>query len=156
MADQERLPISTAADRLGVSVDTIRRKIKRGQIEATRDNHGQWFVTIPADANAAHAAKSTSTAYAPMQQPDAQLVAALQDQIGFLRDQLNQAQADRAGQGGRITELEARLMASEDRHRAELARERTQAAEERAKLLDMVEAERQRHQLRRPWWQLKK
>jgi hypothetical protein len=47
-------------------------------------------------------------------------------------------------------------MASEDRHRAELARERTQAAEERAKLLDMVEAERQRHQLRRPWWQLKK
>jgi len=132
--ESERLSIMDAAERLGVSVDTIRRKIRRGQMKATRDNQGRWWVMLPANA---YAVKSPSaayepmqpTAYAPTQATDA-LTAALQDQVVFLRDQVERAQA-------RISDLEGQLTAAG-----------TAAATERARLLDVIEAERKR----RRWW----
>ena len=45
--DLERLSIITeAAQRLGVSIDTVRRRIKSGEIDAQRDNVGKWWVFI--------------------------------------------------------------------------------------------------------------
>ena len=36
-----------AADILGLSKDAIRKRIKRGTIEASKDAAGRWMVTIP-------------------------------------------------------------------------------------------------------------
>jgi excisionase family DNA binding protein len=43
----ERLCIRDAAKRMGVSVDTVRRRIKAKGINAQRDNSGQWWVLLP-------------------------------------------------------------------------------------------------------------
>lgn len=42
------LSISEAAAALGVSVDTIRRKIKRGEMQAEQDEHGKYMVKVKA------------------------------------------------------------------------------------------------------------
>ena len=47
-ADPIRLGIADAAMRLGVSADTIRRRIKRGQLSASRDNTGKLWLILPA------------------------------------------------------------------------------------------------------------
>ena len=51
-AETVRLSVADAARCLGVSVDTVRRKLKRGLLRAQRDNHGQWWVEVPTDAKA--------------------------------------------------------------------------------------------------------
>ena len=151
-----RLPIAEAADRLGVSVDTIRRKIKRGQMPAIRDNTGRWLVEISADAKSAYAAPPMQSAYAPMQHEEAALSAALREQIVFLKSQIDQARGERATLNARIVELEERAReaeerarAAEERHRTEMAAERATAAAERDKLLDIVQSAQKSA---RPWW----
>ncbi|HEV2121200.1 MAG TPA: excisionase family DNA-binding protein [Chloroflexota bacterium] len=50
------LTIKEAADRLGVSADTIRRRLKAGEIEGRREPMGsgyRWLVQLPEDAHAA-------------------------------------------------------------------------------------------------------
>ncbi|MFN3076744.1 MAG: excisionase family DNA-binding protein [Alphaproteobacteria bacterium] len=47
--DNTRLSVTEAAQRLGVSVDTVRRRIKSGEVEAQRDNTGKWWVQVPAE-----------------------------------------------------------------------------------------------------------
>jgi len=41
--------IPDAAERLGVSIDTVRRRVRRGELLAERDTRGHWRVTIPDD-----------------------------------------------------------------------------------------------------------
>ena len=45
----DRLCIKDAAKRLGVSTDTIRRRIRSREISAQQDNARQWWVMLPAD-----------------------------------------------------------------------------------------------------------
>ena len=48
--------IREAADRLGVSVDTVRRRLKAGELEGRQEPHGasgyRWLVQLPDDAPA--------------------------------------------------------------------------------------------------------
>ena len=46
----ERLTIGQVAARYDVSTDAVRRRIRRGLLPAQRDNHGQWWVELDADA----------------------------------------------------------------------------------------------------------
>jgi len=46
----ERLTIGQVAARYDVSTDVVRRRIRRGLLPAQRDNHGQWWVELDADA----------------------------------------------------------------------------------------------------------
>jgi hypothetical protein len=46
------VPIRTAAASLGVSVDTVRRRIRRGELETVRDARG-WHLVILPDASSA-------------------------------------------------------------------------------------------------------
>ena len=50
----ERVSIKEAAERLGVSVDTVRRRLKAGDLEGTQEPHGKsgyrWLVHLPDDA----------------------------------------------------------------------------------------------------------
>jgi len=41
--------IPDAAERLGVSIDTVRRRVRRGELLAERDTRGHWRVTFPDD-----------------------------------------------------------------------------------------------------------
>jgi len=56
------LTISEAAVALGVSVDTIRRKIKRGELRARQDNKGRYMVAVEAPGAMEIAPKVAATA----------------------------------------------------------------------------------------------
>lgn len=43
-----RLSVADAAQHLGVSVDTVRRRIRANEIDAQRDNTGKWWVMVSA------------------------------------------------------------------------------------------------------------
>ncbi|MBF0093422.1 MAG: hypothetical protein HQL34_02645 [Alphaproteobacteria bacterium] len=45
----DRLSVTEAALKLGVSIDTVRRRIKSGEMDAQRDNVGKWWVFVPDD-----------------------------------------------------------------------------------------------------------
>ena len=51
-ADPERLLLKDAAEVLGVSVDALRRRIRRGTIQAEKESEPpyRWLVTVPGDA----------------------------------------------------------------------------------------------------------
>lgn len=49
----ETVPLKQAAKRLGISTDTVRRRIKSGSLEAEKratPQGGEWWVTLPDDA----------------------------------------------------------------------------------------------------------
>jgi hypothetical protein len=65
---RQRVSIAEAAARLGTSIDTIRRRVKRRQLDAQRDNGGKWWVLLPADLPMQSAQPPTQhAAYEPMQ-----------------------------------------------------------------------------------------
>lgn len=39
--------LDAAADILGLSPEALRKRIKRGSIEATKDESGRWLITLP-------------------------------------------------------------------------------------------------------------
>jgi len=123
-AETIRLSVADAASRLGISTDTVRRKLKRGQLRAQRDNHGQGWVEVPADAKPAEPMQHA--AYEP--KPDA-VVEELRGQIVRLRTDLDAAYA--------------REIAERDRHAAEVARLEGALTIERDRLTD-VKADRDR------------
>ncbi len=45
------IPVSIpdAAEQLGVSIDTVRRRVRQGKLRAERDDRGHWQVTLPDD-----------------------------------------------------------------------------------------------------------
>lgn len=99
----ERMTIAQAAEALGVSRDTIRRKVKRGEVTAVKGNDGAWWVEVAAPSapalptalpNAAHAA----AAYASQPSPNAELMQELRDQIGVLRQELDRTRAEQRDQ----------------------------------------------------------
>jgi excisionase family DNA binding protein len=95
----ERMTIAQAAEALGISRDTIRRKIKRGELDAVRGNDGAWRVEItvpdsPALPKAAHGA----AAYASQPALNAELVQELRDQIAALQQELDRTRAEQRDQ----------------------------------------------------------
>lgn len=40
------LPLKAAAERLGLSADGLLKRIRRGQLQGQRDNHGRWLIRI--------------------------------------------------------------------------------------------------------------
>lgn len=142
-----RIGITEAAARLGVSADTIRRRLRKGELAATRDNHGQWFLDLADDAplavpmqpaNKCLAPAVLAPAYAPMQAADAALADALRAQVADLTARLDRTEA-----------READLRAAAERQGRELtaAGLRTAIAETEARALREALAE-----ARRPAW----
>ena len=107
------LTIADAAARLGISTDTVRRKLKRGQLQAKRDNHGQWWVEVPADAKPAEPMQRA--AYESRTDPVGALTEELRSQIARLRTDLDAAYAretaERERQADEIKRLEATVAA---------------------------------------------
>jgi len=86
-----------AARRLGISVDTVERRLKRGDLQGQQERRGnrwRWLVEVPGDGAPAPAPANNGTAPAdaPANNGSAPaengLVAALQEQVKTLTQQL--------------------------------------------------------------------
>lgn len=94
--DPSGIPLREAARRLDTSVDAIRKRIKRGSVQAFKDEAGHWYVILDSNQDAT---SHTSTSGPPGQsasQPDAasrttvdtDLLVTLQLEIDRLWDQI--------------------------------------------------------------------
>ena len=88
-----------AARRLGVSVDTVERRLKRGALQGQQEARGngwRWLIEVPEDAPASAPATNGDTpAVAPA---EVTLVATLQEQVTNLQEHIrvmNQALSSR-------------------------------------------------------------
>lgn len=121
----EYLPLAEAAQRLGIAYDTARKRLKAGALQGERRN-GRWYVLIPGPESHPESGpepkpntsgtESDDSGPIPDEaepgpddsgpNPDA-LVAALQDEVTFLRQQLDHQTRIIAGLVQRIPELQA-------------------------------------------------
>jgi uncharacterized membrane protein YccC len=97
MGTGRRLTPRQAADQLGVSVEAVRGRIKRGTIAHERDG-GRVFVILDAD--------QTATGH-DQGGDQSELVAQLRDEIAFLRDQVRRQQEITAQQAVTMRQLSA-------------------------------------------------
>lgn len=103
-----------AAEVLGVSVEAIRKRVKRGTLRSEKGEDGRRYVCLDAAQDAAqHHADHAGHAYP---QPEgrqhadqASLVEELRDQVGYLREQLRREQDAHAEARRIIAALTARI-----------------------------------------------
>jgi len=101
----ESLPLSEAASRLGISVDAVRKKIRRGTITATKRD-GRWYVDVPdldavLDASMPVSSTTVDSDHAASMPPvddgiSRELVSMLRAELDALHRELSQAATERA------------------------------------------------------------
>ena len=147
-ANHERLTVARAAASLGISEGAVRSRIKRGTLPTTREG-GTVFVLLGGSTSQANQPPNTGV---PGDQ--SKLVDALQDQIHYLRVQLDAEREARTEERRRhdtiVAQLTSRIPAIEATRETteapESAAEEPEGAEPRP---DRVEAREGAH---RPWW----
>ena len=118
------VPKEEAARLLGVSIDTVERKLKRGELNGKQDPRPrgwQWLVEIPQDvATAETSAAPASTpadAYASELEALRELVDTVKDEVAHLRRQLQfQAEAYERQSEANQRQLEAKDKQIEQLH----------------------------------------
>jgi len=85
----ERVPLAEAAQRLGLTVDATRKRVKRGLLAATKDDDGRWYVTLP-DADERGGVDTTAMRLSTRMDED------LRAEVVFLRERLQEAERERA------------------------------------------------------------
>ena len=140
--DLDRLTVAQAADALSISQDAVRKRIARGTIPHDRDESGRVFVYLAPsetvhktdqDAQQDTASKTVQDAY----------IRSLEDQIAFLRRELERKDRILLNLTERIPELEA---PSEPRESPETVEEEPERAEPHSATGGAQEG------MRRPWW----
>jgi len=117
-----KMTISTAASRLNVSVDSVRRRLRSGMINGVRDERGPWWLDLPDDIQP------------EPQQPSVDQKLAL----GMALPASNAADDPY----GMIETLQARiadLLARLDRSEQERREDKAKASAERDRLLTLIE-----------------
>src|SRR5689334_19701946 len=153
-----RMSINDAAAHLGISVDTIRRRIRRNDLVAQRDNAGKWFVLVPAERPAVADSAPGNAAYEQMQAQHRQTLELMQRQheqaLAHMQHQHKLLTASLTEQIRLLTTELERSRTSMDHAESMHREERIGLHEERAKLT----ADRDRLQVqidayaRLPWW----
>ena len=82
-ANHERLTVAQAAASLGITEGAVRSRIKRGSLPTTKEG-GTVFVLLGGGTS-----QVNQTPYVGVPSDQSELVASLQDQVGYLREQLN-------------------------------------------------------------------
>lgn len=121
-----RTTVHEAANALGVSVDAIRKRIQRGTIPHERHEDGRVYVLLD-KASTMQGTSGTSSDTVPDEDEDEspvrygteELVESLQDQIGFLRRELERKDAILLRMAERIPELETSRVPPEPREAPE-------------------------------------
>ena len=114
------LSIPEAALKLGVSADTVRRRVKSGQIKAVREQHGrnhQWLIDLSEDEQRAGRAagvepvsgRERAGATVTINRPPADTLANLQAQVNDLRASLEMAKSELEARRGEVARLLALL-----------------------------------------------
>jgi len=99
MAVTERVSIADAAERLGVSVDTVRRRLKRGKLSGEKEETPQgfvWRVELPVEARIVPPAEATTAAQAAsVLVEDALEAARLRERVAGLERLVGELQGER-------------------------------------------------------------
>lgn len=84
-APDKSLDIAEAAARLGLSTETIRKRLQRGKLKGYKASNGVWRVILPVPDS-----PGQQPGPSPDSSPDgsAALVSTLRDEVAFLRGQL--------------------------------------------------------------------
>jgi chaperonin cofactor prefoldin len=112
-----KVTINDAAQRLNVSPDSVRRRLKSGVIEGQRDHRGQWWLDLPDDVQAEPKTLSVDERMSlgvatPLQRNEREsLIIALEDQIDDLKARLDRAEAERREEAEQFRKERDRLLA---------------------------------------------
>lgn len=93
--------IPEAAQRLNLSVDSVRRRVRSGAMSATRDERGKWWLDLPDEqhpgANAVNAdARVGLGVGTPLQRNEREtLITSLEAQIDDLKSRLDRSENER-------------------------------------------------------------
>jgi hypothetical protein len=144
-ANQERLTVAQAAAALGITEGAVRSRIKRGTLPTTKER-GTVFVLL---------GDGTSKANQPpnigVPGDQSELIASLQDQVRYLREQLDAEREARTEERRRhdtvVAQLTSKIPAIEAPQEASEAAETATDAEDRG---DVPPA--QERPAERPWW----
>jgi hypothetical protein len=148
-APHERLTVAQAAVRLGLTEGAVRSRIKRGTLPTAKEG-GTVYVLLGDGTSEANQAPNAGV---PGDQSE--LIASLQDQIRYLREQLDAEREARTEERRRhdtvVAQLTSKIPAIEAPQEAadasETAEEPSEGAEPRSKAEGRQEAREQR-----PWW----
>jgi hypothetical protein len=139
-ADRRRLTVPQAAEALGVTVDAVRGRIRRGKLEAEHDRGAVYvWVDAPEDTDS-HGPSETSQGQSADQ---AQRIEDLREQVSYLREQLDEANERDRENRRIIAALTSRIPAIEA---PETVEEEPEQAEPRSAPGGAQEG------ARRPWW----
>ena len=107
----EFLPLAEAAQRIGIAYDTARKRLKAGTLQGERRD-GRWYVSVPApeirpEQHSGDRPEDSGPIPDDTGKNSDTLVAALQDEIAFLRQQLDHQTHIIAGLVSRLPDLPA-------------------------------------------------
>jgi hypothetical protein len=97
-----RLTQPEAAEQPGVSVEAIRKRVKRGTLRCEKREDGRRYVYLAGATDDAHPRAKT-------EEPSSPLVAEPRDRVGYLREQLRRGQGAHAGAQRIIVALTSRI-----------------------------------------------
>jgi excisionase family DNA binding protein len=130
--EQDSVDLSTAAKRLGLTVETVRKRLQRGKIKGFKGIGGAWRVVLDKvdsrQDSPGHPAGQGQDK--PGQGDDDPLVAALRDEVHFLRSQLQARDEEIRRVHVLLQQEQQQVKALSDRR------------------------DDQRENARRPWWQV--
>ena len=146
-ADRRRLTVPQAAEALGVTVDAVRGRIRRGKLEAEHDS-GAVYVWIDAPEENDGPQQSATSQRPSFDQ--AERIEELREQVAYLREQLAQANERDRENRRIIAALTSRIPAIEappgERESPETAEEQQGRGEPHSATVESQEG------VQRPWW----
>ena len=141
--DLDRLTVAEAAGALGVSQDAVRKRITRGTIPHDRDESGRVFVYLAPSETVHKTDQDTAQDAASKTVQDA-YIRSLEDQIAFLRRELERKDGILLNLTERIPQLEAPSEARESPQTVEQEPERAEPQSDAPGDQEGVQ--------RRSWW----
>ena len=140
--DLDRLTVAEAARVLGISQDAVRKRIARGTIPHDRDESGRVHVYL-SPSETVHKTDQDTTRHAASKTVQDAYIRSLEDQIAFLRRELERKDTILLNLTERIPQLEAPSEARESPQTVEEERERVESRPAAGGVQEGVQ---------KPWW----